>query len=55
MLVRKKTFNKKQSRRIKTLRIQILGLLNYLNHFEPSSENYINIIENDFKKLKINF
>ena len=49
---KKKTFNKKQSHRIKTLRIQILGLLNYLNHFEPSSKNYISIIENDFEQIK---
>lgn len=45
-------YNKKQFYKIEKLRIKILGLLNYLNYFEPSSKKYIYIIENDFKKIQ---
>lgn len=47
--------NKKQFKKIKNLKIEILGLLHYLNHFEPSSKNYISLIEHDFERIKNKF
>lgn len=48
-------FNKKQFKQLENIKIEILGLLHYLNHFEQSSKNYISLIESDFERIKRNY
>lgn len=49
---KQKSFTKKQFEKLKNLKIEIIGLLNYLCYFEPSSKSYISIVEHNFERIK---